>query len=132
MRLTRQQRCNARRLWQSVCENGVPDQGRITKAVREVRAHEGRDAEAVLKCFSERLNVYIRANRIGVISADRLSTRQQEQLTNLFNGTGATQAGLYFSTDPSVIGGLRVEVGHQITDVTITRQLERLGETLSK
>lgn len=130
MKLTRQHRRNARLLWQAVSVNGVPDANRIREAVRTVRQYEGREAEAVLRCFVQRLEIYIRANRVGVVSADRLSARQQEQLSGLFRGTEAAKAGINFSVDPAVIGGLRVEKGYQVTDMTIARQLEILQDKL--
>jgi F0F1-type ATP synthase delta subunit len=130
MRLTRQHRRNARLLWQSVSVDGVPDADRIRAAVQDVQQRGGRDAEAVLRCFLQRLEVYIRANRIGVVSADSLSTRQQEQLSGLFRETESVKAGVRFSVDPAVIGGLRVEKGYQVTDLTIARQLEILQDKL--
>jgi F-type H+-transporting ATPase subunit delta len=130
MKLTRQHQRNARLLWQSVSVNGIPDANRIREAVQTVRQFEGRSAEAVLRCFVQRLEVYIRANRIGVVSADRLSAQQQEQLSGLFRGTEAAEAGINFSVDPAVIGGLRVEKGYQVTDLTIARQLEILQSRL--
>ena len=130
MRLTRQHRRNARLLWQFVSVNGIPDANRIREAVRTVRQYEGRDAEAVLRCFVQRLEVYIRSTRVGVISADRLSSRQQEQISGLFRGTEAEEAGISFSVDPAVIGGLRVEQGYQVTDLTFARQLEILKKEL--
>lgn len=130
MKFTRQHRRNARLLWQSVSVNGVPDANRIRAAVQTVWQQEGRGAEAVLRCFMQRLEVYIRANRIGVVSADRLSAQQQEQLAGLFRGTEAAEAGINFSVDPAVIGGLRVEKGYQVTDLTLARQLDLLRDKL--
>ncbi|MCU0857376.1 MAG: F0F1 ATP synthase subunit delta [Pontiellaceae bacterium] len=130
MKLTRQHRRNARLLWQSVSVNGVPDANRIRETVRTIQQSHGRDAEAVLKCFAQRLDVYIRANRIAVVSADRLSAAQQEQLNGRFRETGAANLGVQFSVDPSVIGGLRVEQGYQVTDLTLARQLELLHDKL--
>ena len=130
MKLTRQHRRNARLLWQSVSINGVPDATRIREAVRTVRESEGRGAEAVLRCFVQRLEVYIRATRIGVVSADRLSSSQQESLSELFRDKESVKAGISFSVDPAVIGGLRVEKGYQVTDMTIARQLEILQDKL--
>lgn len=132
MKITRQHRRNARLLWQSVCVNGLPDADRIRAAVRDVRQNEGRAAEAVLLCFVQRLEVYIRANHVGVISADLLSAQQQERLTGLFSGTETVKAGISFSVDPALIGGLRVEKGYEVTDLTIARQLEILKSRLLK
>jgi hypothetical protein len=130
MRISRKHHRSARLLWQAVSVNGVPDVNRIREAVRSVRQYEGRDAEAVLRCFVERLEVYIRSNRVGIFSADPLSARQQEQLSGLFCGKQAANAGIDFSVDPAVIGGLRIEKGYQVTDLTIARQLEILKEQL--
>jgi len=133
MKLTRQHQRNARLLWQSVSVNGAPDANRIREAVQTIRQTEGRSAEAVLRCFMKRLEIYIRANQVGVVSADRLSVQQQEQLSGLFRGTEAAKAGINFSVDPSVLGGLRIEKGYQVTDMTIVRQLEVLqGKLLEK
>ncbi|MDK2857067.1 MAG: synthase delta subunit [Verrucomicrobiota bacterium] len=130
MKLTRQHRRKARLLWQTVLVNGVPDGDRIREAVRVVQRHGGRDTEAVLKCFVQRLEVYIRSNQVRVISADDLSPRQQEELVAPFRGTEAATIGILFVSDPSVIGGLRVEQGYQVTDLTVTRQLELLQDRL--
>jgi len=106
--------------------NGAPDGDRVIEAVRTIRQREGRDAEAVLRCFSQRLEVYIRANRIGVVSAGPLSAPQQERLSRLFGSIEAVNTGVTYAVDPAVIGGLRVERGYQVTDMTIARQLEVL------
>jgi F0F1-type ATP synthase delta subunit len=130
MRLTRQHHCSARRLWQAVTVNGAPDADRIREAVRDVQQQEGRGAEAVLRCFLKRLAVYIREHEIGVVSADLLSAPQQEQIAGLFRGTASAKAGIRFTVDPAVIGGLRLERGYQVTDLTISRQLQLLKDEL--
>jgi F0F1-type ATP synthase delta subunit len=132
MKLTRQHHRDARLLWQSVTVNGVPDANRIREAVRTIQQYEGRGAEAVLRCFSQRLAVYFREHQIGVVSADLLPIRQQEQITELFRETESVKTGIRFTVDPAVIGGLRVEKGYHVTDLTITRQLEILKAELLK
>ncbi len=130
MKLNRKHRRNTRLLWQAVCVNDIPDATRAQEAVRMIRQYEGRDAEAVLRCFMERLNVYIRANQIGVISADPLSAQQQTQVSETLRRANSTKAGITFSVDPAVIGGLRVEKGYHVVDQTIARQLEILQDKL--
>jgi F0F1-type ATP synthase delta subunit len=132
MRLTRQHHCSARRLWQAVTVDGAPDADRIREALRTIQQREGRSAEAVLRCFLKRLAVYIREHEIGVVSADLLSAPQQDQIAGLFRETESVNAGIRFTVDPAVIGGLRVEKGYHVTDLTITRQLEILKAELLK
>jgi|688.fasta_scaffold28352_8 F0F1-type ATP synthase delta subunit len=132
MKLTRKHHRDARLLWQAVTVSGVPDANRIREAIRTIQQYEGRGAEAVLRCFSQRLNVYIREHQIGVVSADLLPVRQQEQIAERFRETESVKAGIHFTVDPGVIGGLRIEEGYHVTDLTITRQLEILKAELLK
>lgn len=132
MKLTRQHRREARLLWQSVLTNGIPDAERIQAAVQSLRRQIGRDAEPVLQCFAQRLAVYIRSSQITVVSADPLSPAQQEQLAGLASPADEVSAGIRFNVDPSVLGGLRLERGYQVTDRTIVRQLEVLQDILLK
>jgi isopropylmalate/homocitrate/citramalate synthase len=129
MRLTRQHRREARLLWKSVTIDGTPDAERIRAAVQTLPQQIGRDAEPVLRCLVQRLEIYIRSNRIHIVSADPLSPEQQHQLSGLTEGSAA-QAGLEFSVDASVLGGLRLEQGYQVTDKTLARQLDVLKDML--
>lgn len=132
MKLTRQHRREARLLWQAILVNGRPDADRIREAVRTVRQRAGRETEAVLRCFVQRLAVYIRSNQVSVISADPLSAARREQLSGLFRDMEKADSGIRFSEDPAVLGGLRIEKGYQVTDMTIARQLEILQNLLVK
>jgi len=132
MKFTRQHRREARLLWQAVTVNNVPDAERIREVIPAVQRQEGHDAEAVLRCFVQRLAVYIRSNQIRVVSADPLSPGQQAQLAGLAGGTESSGAGIRFSVDAAVLGGLRLERGYQVTDMTIARQLDVLQDMLLK
>lgn len=132
MKLTRQHRREARLLWQSVTAGGLLDAERIREVVQSLQQQIGRDAEPVLRCFAQRLAVYIRSNRINVVSADLLSLAQQEQLAGLADTADTVHAGIQFSVDASVLGGLRLERGYQVTDRTIARQLDILQDILLK
>ncbi|MGE4488435.1 MAG: F0F1 ATP synthase subunit delta [Kiritimatiellales bacterium] len=130
MKLTRQHHLEARLLWQAVTDNGVPNAGRVRLAVQTIRQRVGRNAEAILRCFSRRFDVYLRATRINVVSADPLSPGEQAQLVALGSKAGSLETSVNFTVDPSVIGGLRVERGYQVTDKTIARQLDQLKNLL--
>ena len=132
MKITRQHRREARLLWNAVSENGAPDEARLRAAVRSLRQISGRDAEAVLICFAQRLAIYIRSTRVNVVSADALTDEQRAKLGGLTAAGGALQIETEFSVEPAVIGGLRVERGYSVMDMTIARQLERLRAALLK
>jgi len=132
MKLTRQHRREARLLWQAVLVDGTPNPERIQAAVHSLQQQIGRDAEPVLRCFSQRLAVYIRSSQIHIVSADPLSPAQREQLAGLTDTADATTVGIRFTVDASVLGGLRLERGYQVTDRTIARQLDVLQDILLK
>ncbi|MBN2685099.1 MAG: F0F1 ATP synthase subunit delta [Pontiellaceae bacterium] len=129
MKLTRHHHREARLLWAAVTVDGIPDAERIRAAVESLRQRIGRDAEPVLRCLAQRLSIYLRSNRIHVVSAEPLSPEQQKQLAGTVNGSTAS-AGIEFSVDPSVLGGVRLEQGYAVTDRTLARQLEVLQNTL--
>ncbi|WP_372808087.1 F0F1 ATP synthase subunit delta [Pontiella sp.] len=129
MKPTRQHRREARLLWKSVTADGVPDAERIRAAVQTLPQQIGRNAEPVLRCLAQRLEVYIRSNRIHIVSADPLSPEQRQQLAGRTEGAAAL-AGVEFSVDPAVLGGLRFEQGYQVTDSTLARQLDVLKDML--
>lgn len=129
---TRQHRREARLLWQSVTVDGLPDAERIREAVQTLPLRIGRDAEAVLRCFAERLAVYVRFTQINIVSADPLSLIQQQQLAQLMSTATALNPEIRFSVDASVLGGLRLEQGYMVTDRTIARQLNVVQTLLLK
>jgi hypothetical protein len=129
MKPSRQHRREARLLWKSVAVDGIPDAQRIRAAVESLPRQIGRDAEPVLRCLAQRLEVYIRSNRLHIVSADPLSPAQRQQLAGLADGA-SSGAGIEFSVDPSVLGGLRLEQGYQVTDGTLVRQLDVLQNML--
>ncbi len=130
MKLTRQHRREARLLWQSVTVNNNLDADRARTAVQAVRKTAGRDAEAVLRCFAQRLAVYVRSNQVRITSADPLTAEQQEQLTKLTDSGASAGSGVRFAVDASVLGGLRLERGYLVTDRTLARQLDLLQDLI--
>jgi hypothetical protein len=130
MKLTRQHRREARLLWKAVTVDGIPDAERIRAAVKSLPQQVGRDAEPVLHCLAQRIAVYIRSNRVHIVSADALTPEQCQQLAGLAKDDSVARAGLEFSVDPAVLGGLRLEQGYQVTDRTLARQLEVLKDML--
>ena len=125
MKLTRRHHREARLLWAAVTTaDGVPDAERIREAVHSLRQRIGRDAEPVLRCLAQRIEIYLRSSRTHVVSATPLSPEQQQQLA------GKVGEGIEFSVDPSVLGGLRLEQGYAVTDQTLSRQLDVLKTTL--
>jgi len=130
MKLTRQHRREARLLWQAVLIDGQPDEQRIQLAVGALQQKIGRDAEPVLRCFLQRLEAYLRASQVTVVSAEPLSPERQEQIGGMVDRS--RKAGIQFVVDPSVLGGLRLEQGYLVTDRTIARQLDVLQDMLLK
>lgn len=128
----RHQQREARLLWQTILRDGQPDSERIRETVRALSQNPVRNTEAVLHCFAQRLDAHIRAHQVRVVSADPLTADQQQQVAGYFPETDKLGSEVQFSTDPSLLGGLRVENGYRVVDQTVARQIEILKSILLK
>jgi len=64
----------------------------------------------------------------NVLSAFPLSDDMKERLENHFSSIIHERVKLTFRTDPSIIGGIIVTIGHKVYDGSIRSQLNRLKE----
>lgn len=122
----------ARLLWQAIVRDGQPDPDRLRHAVRTLGQQPGRGTEAILHCLVKRLEAHVRAHKVRVVSADPLTEEQQKRLAGYFSAAERIGSEIEFSTDPALLGGLRVENGHQVVDQTVARQIEIMKSILLK
>jgi F-type H+-transporting ATPase subunit delta len=86
----------------------------------------------LLAAYSERLLDHRNIVRAEVTTAAPLDgTRTQAIQDGLENLTGRTVK-LSTKVDPSIIGGMVARIGSTVYDASVTRQLERMKETLEK
>ena len=128
MRLSKQSKRGAKLLFRSCLVNSVPDETHVRKAVHELLSKKPRGYLAILEYFLKLLELdqVRRTARIetSVAMSPEEQARVRENLGQRY-GPGLTT---FFVLNPSLIGGMRIQVGSDVYDGTIRGRLTQLQE----
>lgn len=126
MKISKQARRDAKRLF-NVCKvSGVLDEGRVRQTVSAVIAKKPRGFVAILSHFQRlvKLDIERRSARVesAVPAGDALQASVRANLAQRY-GQGLN---VTFAVNPSLIGGLRVQVGSDVFDGSVKARLAEL------
>src|SRR5688572_8381639 len=123
MKISKQARRGAKELFRNCFVNGLLDENRVRQAVQEVIAKKPRGYVALLAHFSRLVKLHLARRAARVESARPMSPAMrssiQSNLTRLY-GPGLN---LWFVENPSLLGGLRVQVGSDVYDGSVQARL---------
>jgi F-type H+-transporting ATPase subunit delta len=106
--------------------NNALDEGRVRQAVQQVIATKPRGYFAILSHFQRLVKLDVDRRTARVQSAVPLAEPQQASIqTSLARRYGAGLA-FAFTQNPSLIGGLRVQVGSDVFDGSVQARLADL------
>jgi F-type H+-transporting ATPase subunit delta len=126
MKISKQARRDAKQLYRSCRVNGLLDDDRARRAVQQVIAAKPRGYLAILSHFQRLVRLDLDRRTARVASPMPLAEPQQTSIrANLARRYGE---GLIFAFDrnPSLIGGLRVQVGSDVFDGSVQARLAGL------
>jgi F-type H+-transporting ATPase subunit delta len=129
MKISKQARREAKNLFRASQVDGVLDEGRVRRVVDEVLASKARDYVAVLSHFQRlvKLDLERRTARVeSVLPLDGPAEASLKQTLTRRFGTGLL---FQFTTNPSLIGGMRVQVGSDVFDGSVRARLAGLQES---
>jgi F-type H+-transporting ATPase subunit delta len=127
--MSKQAKRDAKSLFQNCHVNGVLDEKRALQTVEEVLKLKPRGYNAILEHFQRliKLDEARRTARIESATAltPELQNSYKESLTKRYG------QGLYFifQETPTLLGGVRVQVGSDVYDGTIRAKLNELNES---
>ena len=125
MKISKQARRDAKQLYRCCRVNGVLDEARVRQAVQQVIASKPRGYIPILSHFQRLVKLDLDRRTARIESPVVLVEPQQASIrANLARryGDGLIFA---FTQNPSLIGGLRVQVGSDVFDGSVQA---RLGE----
>jgi F-type H+-transporting ATPase subunit delta len=127
--MSKQAKRDAKSLFRTCQVNGILDENRVRQIVDEVLKVKPRGFTAILAHF-QRLIKLDEARRTAKIES---ATALTPELQNSYK-TSLTQKygqGLFFvfQENPSLLGGVRVQVGSDVYDGTIRAKLNELNES---
>src|SRR5262245_61059583 len=126
MKTAKQSAHDARQLWRACRSNGSIDEDRARIVVDEVVASKRTGAQALLKRFVRLLKLDHARHTAVVTRAAPLDARLRADIERdlaRFHGAGLAAT---FVVDPSLIGGMRVQVGSDVYDGSVRASLAAL------
>ena len=126
MKITKQMKRNAKRLYRFCLVNGLLDENRVRKVVQRILAASHRDRQAILSHFLRLMKLDQARHTATVESATPLpadlQAAVQAGLTRRY-GPGITTQ---FAHRPDLIGGMRIQVGCDVYDGSVRAGLAAL------
>lgn len=130
MKISKEVQAQARRLMRlCIGADGLMDEAIVRQVADKIAAEKPRNYLALLTAFTELVRLERAAHTATITSAVPLTEAEQAAIQAKLN---ARQAGLNYEwqVDSSLIAGLTVKVGDNVTDASIRTRIEQLTKTL--
>ncbi len=129
MKISKQARRDAKQLFNACVSDGALDEGRVRQAVQEVISRKPRGHVAVLHHFQRLVKLDVARRTARVESVVPLGSGLKASVeSNLARKYGAG-LNVTYEVNPSLMGGLRVQVGSDVYDGSVASRLASLGES---
>lgn len=129
MKISKQARRDAKQLYRSCLRGGVLDENRVRQTVQAVVTQKPRGYVAILSHLQRLVKLALDRRSGRVESTVTLSPDQQASvLANLSRKYG-TGLNIEFAQNPTLLGGMRVQVGSDVYDGTVRARLDGLRES---
>ncbi len=130
MKISKEVQAQARRLMRlCIGADGLMNEATVRLVAGKIAAEKPRNYLALLTAFTELVRLEQAAHTATITSAVPLTEAEQAAITSRLN---ARQAGLNYNwqVDSSLIAGLTVKVGDNVTDASVRTRIEQLTKTL--
>ena len=128
MKISKQARRDAKQLFRSCFTNGAVDENRVRQTVQAVIAQKPRGYFAILSQFARLVKLDQDRRAARVESTVPLSPDQQAAVQRDLGRKYGPGLNISYSTNPALLGGLRIQVGSDVYDGSVRARLESLRE----
>ena len=130
MKISKEVQAQARRLMRlCIGADGLMNEATVRQVADKIAADKPRNYLALLTAFTELVRLNRAAHTATITSAVPLTEAEQAAIIAKLN---TRQAGLSYEwqVDSSLIAGLTVKVGDNVTDASVRTRIEKLTKTL--
>jgi len=129
MKISKQAQRDARQLFRSCNVNGVLDESRVRQALALLSEKKPRGYVEILARLHRLVKLDVAKRTAKVESATVTTLEQQEAIkANLAKRYGAGLS-VSHAINPSLIGGLRIQVGSDLYDGSVKTRLDKLAQS---
>ncbi len=130
MKISKEVQAQARRLMRlCIGADGLMNEATVRQVADKIAADKPRNYLALLTAFTELVRLERAAHTATITSAVPLTAEEQAAIETRLN---ARQSGLSYEwqVDSTLIAGLTVKVGDNVTDASIRTRIEQLTKNL--
>ena len=127
MKISKHAQRDARQLFRSCLVVGLLDENRVRQAVGLIVEKKPRGYVEILSRLGRLVKLDLDQRAARVESAIPLSADLQAQVTDRLAEIYGPGLNLSFAQNPTLIGGLRIQVGSDLFDGSVKMRLERLA-----
>ena len=126
MKIGKQARRDAKDLFLACRRDGVLDETRVRQTVTQVLASKPRNYLAALTHFQRLVELDIQSRTVRIENAVPTSESLMADIKTSLTGRYGAGLDFQFFVDPSLIGGLRIQIGSDVFDGTVKTRLAAL------
>ena len=129
MKISKQAQRDARQLFRVCQVNGLLDEGRVRQAVSLVLAQQPRGYVAILSRLHRLVKLDVERHAAQVESAVLLAADLRAEVTGQINRIYGAGVNISFAENPTLLGGLRIQVGSDLYDGSVQTRLQKLEQS---
>jgi F-type H+-transporting ATPase subunit delta len=126
MKIGKQARRDGKDLYRMCLSEGVLNETRVRQTVTQVLASKPRNYLAALTHFQRLVELDVQGRTVRIENAVPTSESQMATLKANLTQKYGTGLDFQFFVDPTLIGGLRVQIGSDVFDGTVKTRLAAL------
>jgi F-type H+-transporting ATPase subunit delta len=130
MKTIRRTKREAKRLLRLCLVNGLLDENRVRQVVRRILDSRRRGGLTLLSHFLHLVKLDYRSHTAEVRSATPLPADVQADIRAGLLRRYGPRTGAWFTEDPALIGGVRIQVGSDVYDGSVRARLTALERNL--
>lgn len=131
MKIPKQARRKAKVLFKAARANGVLDEAKLQRAVKLVAEEKPRGFLPILAHLQHLVKLDLDRRTARVESPAALGADAQTDIRNKLTHRYGQGLQISFHANPALIGGLRIRVGSDVFDGTVSARLRQLEESLA-
>lgn len=116
----------ARRLFRACLKDGSLNENAVRRVSSVLLEKKPRGYLSILKTFTALVKGYIAAKTAVVTGAVKLTEAERQRITEKLNARYGQDLQYEWQVDPSLIAGIIVRVGDEVTDGTVRQRLSSL------
>jgi F-type H+-transporting ATPase subunit delta len=129
MKISKQAQRDARQLFRSCSVNGLLDESRVRQVVKLLSEKKPRGYVEILSRLHRLVGLNLAQRSAKVEGAVAASPEQQTAIKADLEKRYGAGLNVTYSVDPSLLGGLRIQVGSDLYDGSVKTRLEKLAQS---